>query len=75
MNPVITAQAIEVLRLIRANEAMRAHLFLEQTHLPYDVQDLIFAALNSLPKLDNDIAEEVIEFYTTQNSFGERLLH
>lgn len=75
MNPVISAQATEILRLIKTKDAMQAHMFLEQSHLPFDVQDLIFAALNSLPKLDNEIAEEVIEFYTSQNSFNERLLH
>lgn len=75
MNPVITAQAHQLAAYLKANEDTKAHLFLEQTHLPYDVQDLIFAALSSLPKLNDDIIEQILEAYATDTSFDERILH
>jgi hypothetical protein len=48
---------------------------LEQSHLPYDVQDLIFAALSGIQKLDDAIIEEVLEAYAMDTSFDERILH
>lgn len=75
MNPVITAQAIELCKFLSANDATKAHLFLEQSHLPYDVQDLILAALSGLQKLDDKIIEEILEAYCEISSFDERLLH
>lgn len=75
MNPVITAQAVELSKFLSANDAIKAHLFMEQTHLPYDVQDLILAALAGLPKLDGKIIEEILEDFCEISSFDERLLH
>lgn len=75
MNPVISAQAIELCKFIAANEAIKAHLFMEQSHLPYDVQDLILAALSGLQKLDGKVIEEILEAYCQCSSFDERLLH
>lgn len=75
MNPVISAQAIELCKFLSANEAMKANLFMEQSHLPYDVQDLILAALRGLEKLDDKIIEEILEAYCQCSSFDERLLH
>ncbi|MBE1299659.1 MAG: hypothetical protein GJ680_07105 [Alteromonadaceae bacterium] len=75
MNPVIEAQAVQLVRLLKAHQATKAHLFLEQTHLPYDVQDLILAATRHLSKYDEHMLEEIIECYASTSSFDERLLH
>lgn len=75
MNPVISAQATVLCKLLKSHEGMKASMFLEQTHLPYDVQDLIMAALASIKKLDDEIIEEVLELYCADTSFDERILH
>lgn len=75
MNPVIHAQAHQLQRLMKFSDAMHAHLFLEQTHLPYDVQDLILTALRSLQKMDEESILAVLEMYACDTSFSERILH
>lgn len=75
MNPVIQAQAIQLGRLLKAHQDTKAHLFLEQTHLPFDVQDLILAATRNLAKYDENMLEEIIECYASISSFDERILH
>lgn len=73
MNPVIHCQANTLLAL--CHDPMRAHLFLESTHLPYDVQDLIFAAMSNVKKLDHEMLVAILEHYVSVSSFDERLLH
>lgn len=75
MNPVISAQATVLQDLLTKSQAMKASMFMDQTHLPYDVQDLIMAALNSLERLDADVIEQVLESYCAESSFDERMLH
>jgi hypothetical protein len=75
MNPVISAQATVLCKLLKSHEATQACMFLEQTHIPYDVQDLVLAALASINKLDDQIIEEVLELYCAESSFHERILH
>ncbi len=75
MNPVISAQAHQLNHYLQSHDATKAHLFLEKSHLPYDVQDLILAALSSLPRLNDALVEEVLENYSSVSSFDERLLH
>lgn len=75
MNPVISAQATVLCQLLQSRQAVKASMFMEQTHLPYDVQDLILAALSSIQPLNDSIIEEVLEFYCEQSSFDERILH
>jgi len=73
MNPVIQCQANILLAL--SKKPMQAHLFLESTHLPYDVQDLIFAAMDNVKKLDHEMLVDILEHYVSISSFDERLLH
>lgn len=75
MNPVITAQATVLRELLNTSQAMKASMFMEQTQMPYDVQDLIMAALGSIEQLDSGIIEQVLEAYCAQSSFHERMLH
>ena len=75
MNPVISAQAAVLCKLLKAREATSASMFMEQTHLPYDVQDLVLAALSSIEKLDDEIVEEVLEVCCSECYFDERMLH
>lgn len=75
MNPVISAQATVLQELLTNSQAMKASMFMDQTNLPYDVQDLIMAALASIENLNADIIEQVLESYCTESSFDERMLH
>ena len=75
MNPVISAQATVLCKLLKAREATSASMFMEQTHLPFDVQDLVLAALSSIEKLDDEIIEEVLELCCAESGFNERILH
>lgn len=75
MNPVISAQAHTLTGLIKAQEMVKAQFLLEQSHLPYDVQDLIFAALAGLPKINDDLIAMVLEECVSTSSFDERLCH
>lgn len=75
MNPVYSSQAPELMALMDEGEATRALMYLEMSHLPYDVQDLIFAALQTEKHLNLELVESVLESYCSLSSFDERLLH
>lgn len=75
MNPVISAQAHSLSELLKANETTKAQFLLEQSHLPYDVQDLIFAAVSGLGKLEDELLAQILEECVSSSSFDERLNH
>lgn len=75
MNPVISAQAHSLTELLNAREKEKARFLLEQSHLPYDVQDLIFAAVSGLSQLEDELLEQILEECVCSSSFDERLTH
>lgn len=73
MNSVIHCQARQLLAL--HHDHMQAHLFLERTQIPYDVQDLIFAAIASVRNIDGEMVEAILEHYVCLSSFDDKMRH